>query len=928
MNARAERARVLVGRDEPLAAVDAVLAAAAEGSGSGLIVEGIAGIGKTALLAQAVERAVSLGFRVRHSVGVPLEAELPYGVLSAVFAAERRRTSRTPLAEPLISALGMAHSPASAGSGPLSWLEVSGDAIEVLSTAGADQPQLVVVDDVQWADASSLAVLGHIARHARADSIAVLFGRRTHEPSSVRHQQALAGIASIELRPLTMEESVAAMRGMGCSPAAAHRWAPRCGGLPLAISEVSRHGSVAEHEAIAAVLPDAFRARIGAVPPQSREALLALALANDLTIVRSVGGDAIVAALEHAVDAGIVQMDRTGDAPHADFRHPLMRAALLADVPVTEERAMHRRLAVALIEAGDLDRAALHLAAGAVADDAAAADAVTQLAERAQSRGALAESAVAYRRAADLSPDPDVKSGLLRRSADAFFDHGDASAAFAAVDEAISVALDRGVAADARDLRARISVWVTSPSASVRQLLEIAEDMRAVDGRRAATALAAACGSGHLTSDLRLAMERGRDAERIATEAGDIVLAASASGFLAWNACLVGEWTEWEERLEPLEPIMRMLIASRSWAGIHLAQLFGTTWVCAERWDTAEPLIRELLHVTRSMGARLTDAATSLLLGSLCWRRGRWEEAAALVMPLLDIVDVPPLTRAWMQVQIAELTASRGMVDETRRLVAEGLPVAVQADVPLIVAIGEAVLGHLELSLGDVEAALSHLDRTAALTESMGFVDPCYFLWQGDHLDALVRAGRNAEAADRAATLAKLGREGGRRWATGVAARIEAQLASDPDERSDAFERSLDDLESLGMPFEVGRTLLARGSERDLVDARRLFLRLGAGVWADAAEPRRSGGWDGVERRASDRAARESRRVLDQLTPAERSVALGVASGLTNRQIAAELHLSAKTVDHYLQHAYRRIGVRNRAELAATIALAISAPSR
>jgi DNA-binding CsgD family transcriptional regulator len=477
-------------------------------------------------------------------------------------------------------------------------------------------------------------------------------------------------------------------------------------------------------------------------------------------------------------------------------------------------------------------------------------------------------------------------------------------------------------------------MWMRSPKDMVRGLTEVAEAMREIDPARAAIALATASTAGYLEGDIGAAIERGREAERIALAGGDVVSAATASAAVAWNAFMVGQWEEYDRRLEPLEPLMRLLLEQRSWAGIHLAELFATTWVCAERWSDAEPLIRQLLHVTRTMGASLSAASTSLLLASLCWRRGRWDEALALSVPLLEEPEIPPVTLSWMRVLVAQQAAASGRVDETRSLVALALPVAISADVPLIVAMANAALGHLELSLGNDEAALTHFDRVADLTQRMGFAEPEYFTWQGDYLDALVRVGREAEARELVRTLSKLGDDGNRRWVKGVVARTNGQL----DGNDASFEDALSCFDGLGMPFEVARTLVLRGRRGDLVDARRLFLRLGASAWAErvrvglsaSAGPKGSAADHVSGDVASSPGPRRSApiAVLDQLTPQERAVALVAMSGRTNREIAAELHLSAKTIDHYLQRAYRRLGVKNRTELAATIAHALDAPTR
>ena len=206
----------------------------------------------------------------------------------------------------------------------------------------------------------------------------------------------------------------------------------------------------------------------------------------------------------------------------------------------------------------------------------------------------------------------------------------------------------------------------------------------------------------------------------------------------------------------------------------------------------------------------------------------------------------------------------------------------------------------------------------------MEFREPEYFLWHGDHLEALLRAGRTDEVKARLDVLSKLANDGHRRWLMGVVARTEAQLLDGA--AADArFEDAIRLHEALRMPFEVARTLLCRGQLHDRADARRLFLRLGATAWAEAALDSNVDAHDigAPPRRAN---APGAVRPLDVLSPSEREVALAVVSGHTNREIAAELHLSAKTVDHYLQRAYRKLGVKNRTELAITIARATAAP--
>ena len=905
----------LVGRSAVLVRIAELLRSAKDGAGGALVIEGMAGIGKTAVLARAIRSAGEQGFDVRSVTGSPMDAGLPYGVLSDLLRPELRDPSSVKRAPALAAAAGVIPV-----GDPPSTLAVASNVLELLSAAGRRRPVLVVVDDQHWADTSSVAVMMHIARSAVADRVVVLFGRRLGEPGPV-----VAGVEVVELGPLSASESRQVLVAGGCSPIEADRWVTRCGGLPLAMSEVARMplGKAADPRLVADRLPEVFRRTVDEMEGKFRETLLLVALCGDLTILRNVEEPGFDAALRWAEDQAVVAVS---DGVHAIFRHPLLQAAVVSGATASQERRAHQRLALALSNVGEVDRAAIHLASAADGADQVAANAMAALARRARKRGALSEAADAFAKAASLEATSDQRSMLLTEAADSCFDSGDSAKAFVFVEEAIRIAVLPEVRADARNLRARMSQWAVSPRFMVQELVSIADDMREIDAKRCSDALGMAAGAGYLDGDLTIAIRRGREAEQIALDAEDVIGAMTVSGGLAFSLFMAGEWEEYEVRAGQLRPFMELLFAERSWPGIHLAELFGTAWVCGEQWDLAEPLVRDLLHVLRTLGAKLSEASTSMLLGSLCFRQGRWDEAYALMHHWIDDADLPPVTLAWVRILVAQLTASLGDREETLRLVSEGMDVAGTADVPLVLAMGNAVLGHLALSVADTDTALLHLDRSADLLARIGFAEPEYFLWHGDHLGALVAAGRLGEVADRLVVLRKLADRGERRWLRGVIARVEATMSDDPSERAAMFEDALRTFEDLGMPFEVARTLLDRGAPQDRADARRLFRRLGARVWAERAGPT----WDGRERRSGDLSQdrEEAARILNVLTRSELNVALAVVSGRTNREIAAELHLSEKTIEHYLQHAYRKLGVKNRTGLATIAARSLAPPSR
>ena len=228
------------------------------------------------------------------------------------------------------------------------------------------------------------------------------------------------------------------------------------------------------------------------------------------------------------------------------------------------------------------------------------------------------------------------------------------------------------------------------------------------------------------------------------------------------------------------------------------------------------------------------------------------------------------------------------------------------------------VLGFLELSLGDAEAAGGWLADLPARVEAIGAREPMMFGVDPDLAEALVLAGDLAAARAVQARLDGLGHELGRPWAIATALRCRGLIAA-AEGRHDAAisdqEAALEVLERVGQPFERARTLLALGTaERrakqraaartSLQAALALFAELGAELWAQRAraEITRLGG-----RRAADR---------DELTPTEQRVAELAADGHSNREIAAELFVSERTVEANLTRVYRKLGIRSRTQLA------------
>ena len=269
------------------------------------------------------------------------------------------------------------------------------------------------------------------------------------------------------------------------------------------------------------------------------------------------------------------------------------------------------------------------------------------------------------------------------------------------------------------------------------------------------------------------------------------------------------------------------------------------------------------------------------------------------------------------QFAVGLMEAHLGRVDPARQAALEGLRVAEQAGEVLILIPNLGVLGFLELSLGRHAEAEAYLSRAVELERAMGVREPAYFRILPDEVEALVALGRLDEAESLLAPFEEAGRRLGRAWAIATGARCRALVLAargDLAGASDAADEAVRSHDGLPLPFELGRTLIVRGTverrakrkkeARDtLTKALDIFDGLGAALWAEKtrAELARIGG------RAPSSL---------ELTPTEDRVAVLVAGGSTNREVADALFISIHTVEANLKRIYRKLGVRSRTELA------------
>jgi DNA-binding NarL/FixJ family response regulator len=880
---------MLWGRQREQHRLDALLSAAQRGTGGAVLLVGEAGMGKSVLLDYARERAA--GFQIATVTGIERESDLGYtglhqllrpwfGLIGGLGAAQ---------AHALSSALGLeeAHEP--------DRFLVSAALLELLAEAATDAPVLVTVDDVQWLDSPSVDAIVFAARRLAADRVAVIATVR--DAGDGGSDLALPAVHLSGLDPDAVAAMLANLAGPDVPHAVAEVLAAHTRGNPLGLAELCRLLSSAQLSGRsplpdplppAAALDTGFAQRIARLPASARTAVQIAATAGGAgieTVLRAGAHLGVtVEDLDAAERAGLVLVRHGAIA----FHHPLVRSAAYHAATFAERRAAHLALADALADSQDAERRAWQLAAAALGPDEQVAHELERIAHGASARGAHAPAAAAFERAAELTEDRDHR--VRRRlagvaSARAAGLHERALAMRAHIDEGHPEAYDSGLSG----------------------YMHAAQAMAAFDAERAAELLF----SGAVS-----AQNGGRwdELDTIAARAQALDLRADAPivrFLIAFSAAAQGRDEPDGETLDSfaerddLEVSESIATGMRSFAYLD------------PRRDGAEPTALAFANAVLQR-RRATDPlqvpAWLTLVAFREFQAGSWPAARANAAEAISLArDMRLRTdeRSAMNT-LALLAAPQGRFDELEELTGPGSPPA-----PGVFAVTLAwARGLGALGAGRPEEALALLDLNSY---EDGRREALLSRWQiADLVEAAVQAGRPEVAEPALASFEPWVQRGGSAIARALAARARGLLAKD-DEAEQWLRAALALHDQAFRPFERARTELAVGEAlrraRRRTDAREPlraalheFERLGATPWAERA-------------RAELRATGESFRrrdptALETLTPQEYQVARFVAAGGTNRDVAAQLFLSHRTVSYHLHNVYRKLGVASRTELA------------
>ena len=912
----------IIGREEHLDALGAFVERAGEEPQS-LLLEGEPGTGKTTLWLAGCETARAAGARVL--TARPLEAETGFAFAAIADLLADAHEALEDLPEPQARALRVALLLTPAGESPADERAVGRGLLGLLERLATTTRVLVAVDDVQWLDAPSARAIAFAAHRLETAPVGLLVALRLEETSRlpIDPERTLPALTRLRVGPLALEDVHRLIRsrlGRTLSRPTLQEVHATSGGNPLYALELARtvvddpggHAPGARL-VVPASLRDLVGARIAALPAATRGALLAAAALADpvLEIVSAATGGDGAQTLEAAVLADVVQID---DA-RARFTHPLLAAAAYERATPSARREVHAVLATLV---GEREERARHLALAAHGPDAAVATELDEAARSARSRGAPVVAGELAALAAHLTPSDDAPTARRRELDAAFwmFEAGDSHRARAILERLAEQATPGVERARALVTLATVRSYDDDIKAA-RDLFLAAVDEARDDAEIRLRAHDGVAGTSfRLRDSLAESVEHAAEAVTLAETLGRRDLMGEALASRATSEAILGR----ESAAETAEAALALQGEHQS-RRIMSDPAFAVAVV--EFWhddlDGASARFQALADRARELGDESSIPYLHVMLGQIECVRGRLAEAARLTEDELEHAR-----QAGQETLVAYLLgvaawahAYAGNEERTRDSAAQSLELAERTSGVPAWFFATSALGQLELAGGNPAAAHEALEPLVAHVRAQGMCEPGATWCVGDEIEALVELGRPAEAEALLDWYEGNANRLGRRSAQAIGRRCRGLLAaSRGDQRTAiaAFEDALARHAERPRPLEEGRTLLALGAARrrskerraaretlELAEAR--FAETGARLWAERAQAELA--------RIGGRAPSAG-----ELTPVERRVVALVAEGRSNKETAAALFLSTRTVEGHLSRAYGKLGVRSRVELA------------
>ena len=907
----------LIGRREELLAFDRFLGALPAG-GQALLLEGDAGIGKTALWQEGTRLAREHGFRVLTSRSAHSETRIAFTTVGDLFApvAEQTLPQLTQVQRRALETALLMREP----DGPPPEVRLLGLALlSFVRALAQNAPLLVGLDDVQWVDSSSAEVLRFMLRRLEGEPVGLLAtvrGRPVDVPLDL--DRAFGGFRRLAVEPL----SAGAIHRLLWGRLALNLTRPElvrvheiAGGNPFFALELGRaisrgafrvdNADVALPESLSALVTE----RLRVLPARVRNSLVAVAAlaAPSVTLLEPLGAG-VVDDIELAEKQGVIELD--GDRIH--FTHPLLAPASYAEMPLHRRRRLHRRLAELDV---DLEERARHLAIANTGPDEEIATALEVAAGHAHARGASLVAAELAERAVALTPF-DAIDGVNERRVTAarhFLAAGDAKKARTLLGDAIDSSAPGPIRAEAlRRLAA-----TGPPTEGFREAESLYHQALGEPGLRKRQKAQILC-------DLAWMAAAGWDSragEKYAEEALILAEELADPETLAQSLITLARVTFWRTGRLRRDLFDRAVdIADRTGgiddASIVLARILGR----CDRHAEARMMWEERVAEARERGDPWV-VGRLFFFAELEVVSGEWNAAERLCDESMEIARQTgwdhflPLCRN----VLLQIAANKGDVERVRTETPDLLEIVERTGVADYAYQLARALATFELSAGDAKSAWAYVEPLVATAEDM---DEYRAQVVGSAaIEALIGIG-DLQTAERLLDQLEDHAAGSDTAVRGLAARARGLFLAAQGEH----ERAIASLKSAALPpnlpqevnpFELARTLLAlgavqrqaqhkRAARETLERAREIFERLGSRLWAEKArsELRRIGG-----RTASE----------GELSETERQIVELVVAGRRNREVAAELSLSPNTVAWNLSKIYRKLGVSSRTQLAARV---------
>ena len=891
--------------------------AAATTKPTGLIIEGEAGIGKTTLWLAQLRHATDLGFRVLTARVGQAESVMAFAALADLLDdVEDEHFASLPDLQRL--ALDRLLLRAGSDGPPTDQRVVAAAFVAVLHALVKTSPVLIAIDDVQWLDTSSRAAIEFAMRRLKGPFGVLLTERCAPGESTAAGWLKLDrpdGVGRVSVRPMNSAQVhtlISERLGRKLTRPSLLRIVEISGGNPffaLELAQALGEGRAGPELPLPATLADLVRRRIGQLDDPTRELLLAaacvadpttdlLARANDVTV------EEITSRLEQVESAGIIALEGN----RVRFAHPLLASGVYTDAGPTARRAMHRRM-------GSLETQpelrARHLALASASGDDEIFAALDQAADAARARGAPAAAAELVDLAIGLGGDNPIRR---MKAAENHFLAGNTAKAATALGrvESIEPAMLRALATS---LLATVRMYDNEHREAV-ELLRTALDDAAGNAPVQVQVLLRLSFALNSIGELDDARRHARDAVKLAEELG---VPGVVSAALAWSVNVgfqCGRGLDEESLTRALKlydsafdvpiifraPFVHALMMS--WTG-RLEQahreLTEVRSVCVERGAESD-----MMAIAGFL------AINHLWQGQLSAAEAEAAEAVERAEQLggADVLIIPMTVRGAIAAYAGRVEAARADAQWVLGAV-KNRRVSHIADWPGM------TLCFLEESLGNHREALEALDTSFLARNQTPSTELMYGWHLPDVIEAMVGVGRLDDAEFLTGVLERNAAMHNRSWTRAVGSRCRAMLlAARGDVGAAELEahRAMATHDSLPMPFERARTQLLLGqlqrrlrqkhtAATNLTEAVQTFERLGTPLWVRRAKAELS------------RAVVAPSDGLSPLTPSEQRVAEMAATGATNKDIAAAMFISSKTVEHNLTKIYRKLGISSRAEL-------------